>query len=68
MAMTAMEIRHLRKSLGWNQAELAKRLGVNIMTISRWETDQRKISRRMLKSLLQIKAIEDAKKNLLPST
>jgi len=32
-----IDIRKFRKSKGWNQAELAKRLGTNIMTISRWE-------------------------------
>jgi transcriptional regulator with XRE-family HTH domain len=33
-----IDIRKFRKSKGWNQAELAKRLGTNIMTISRWES------------------------------
>ena len=33
------EIRFLRKHRGWSQAELAERLGVTEVTVSRWETD-----------------------------
>ena len=33
------EIRFLRKHRGWSQAELANRLGVTEVTVSRWETE-----------------------------
>jgi DNA-binding transcriptional regulator YiaG len=35
--MTNTEIRRLRKALGVSQAELARRLRVNPLTVSRWE-------------------------------
>jgi len=33
------EIRFLRKHRGWSQRELARRLGVSEVTVSRWETE-----------------------------
>jgi len=33
------EVRFLRKHHGWSQAELARRLGVTEVTVSRWETE-----------------------------
>jgi len=35
--MDADELREKRKALEMTQAQLAKALGVNIMTVSRWE-------------------------------
>jgi putative zinc finger/helix-turn-helix YgiT family protein len=37
--MRGVEIRFLRKHRGWSQAELACRLGVTEVTVSRWETE-----------------------------
>lgn len=33
----ASEIKLLRASLGWSQAELANQLGVTVLTVTRWE-------------------------------
>jgi transcriptional regulator with XRE-family HTH domain len=35
--MTGSEMRRLREKLGLKQTELAQRLGVHPMTVSRWE-------------------------------
>lgn len=35
--MTAAEVRRIRERLGLTQAELAARIGVHTMTVSRWE-------------------------------
>lgn len=37
--LRGMEIRFLRKHRGWSQAELARRLSVTEVTVSRWETE-----------------------------
>jgi len=37
--MTGAEFRRQRRRLGITQVELAKRLGVHSVTLSRWETD-----------------------------
>jgi len=37
--LRGVEIRFLRKHHGWSQAELARRLGVTEVTVSRWETE-----------------------------
>lgn len=34
--MTAADLKHALKSLGWTQAYLADRLGVDLATVSRW--------------------------------
>lgn len=39
--MTGPEILAARQSLGLSQATLADRLGVDVMTISRWERGER---------------------------
>jgi len=41
--MDADELREKRKALEMTQAQLAKALGVNIMTVSRWERGLRSI-------------------------
>jgi transcriptional regulator with XRE-family HTH domain len=41
--MDADELREKRKALEMTQAQLAEALGVNIMTISRWERGLRSI-------------------------
>ncbi len=35
--MTGPEVKRLRESLGLRQSDLAERLGVHPMTVSRWE-------------------------------
>jgi DNA-binding transcriptional regulator YiaG len=37
--MTGAEVKRLRESLGLRQKDLAERLGVHPMTVSRWERD-----------------------------
>ncbi len=37
--MNGAEIKRCRKALGLKQAELAQRLEVNVITLSRWERD-----------------------------
>jgi DNA-binding XRE family transcriptional regulator len=37
--LTGAEVRFLRKHLGWTGAELARHLGVQPATVSRWEND-----------------------------
>jgi transcriptional regulator with XRE-family HTH domain len=41
--MDADELRGKRKALEMTQAQLAKALGVNIMTVSRWERGLRSV-------------------------
>jgi len=50
-----MDIRELRKAKGWTQAELARKLGTDNVTVSRWErgvSSPRPMARRQLKELL----------------
>jgi DNA-binding transcriptional regulator YiaG len=35
--MTAKEIIELRSQLGWSQKKLADHIGIEVMTVSRWE-------------------------------
>lgn len=35
--MTADEIKQLRSKLGWSQKKLSDHIGVEVMTVSRWE-------------------------------
>ena len=35
--MTGLEIREFRRSRGWTQADLARALGTDAVTVSRWE-------------------------------
>jgi DNA-binding XRE family transcriptional regulator len=41
--MTPSDLRTARNSLGLSQVEMAERLGVDVMTVSRWERGQREI-------------------------
>jgi transcriptional regulator with XRE-family HTH domain len=44
MPMTAKQLRHAIKRLGWTQVELARRLGVNPRTVRKWVLSERPIS------------------------
>jgi len=49
--MTRKELRSLRKAAGLTQAALAKRLGVALNTVSRWETGEARITPPMARLL-----------------
>ena len=38
-------LRYMRKALGWRAVDLAKQLGVQPETVSRWENDRQKVDR-----------------------
>lgn len=59
--MDADELREKRKALEMTQAQLAKALGVNIMTVSRWERRLRSIPPYLS---LSLEAIEAQKKKV----
>ena len=54
--MDADELKEKRKVLEMTQAQLAKALGVNIMTVSRWERGLRSIPPYLSLSLEAIEA------------
>ena len=53
--MNGDELRQRREGLGMTQEQLAKALGVNTMTVSRWERDVRSIPPHLT---LALEAIE----------
>ena len=59
--MDADELRGKRKALDMTQAQLAKALGVNIMTISRWERGLRSIPSHLSLALEAIEAKQKKK-------
>ena len=42
--MTAADLKRERERLGLSQSELARRFGVDVMTVSRWERGERQIT------------------------
>ena len=53
LEFTPIRVKRIRVLLGDSQGEFAKRLGVNINMVSRWETGQAEPMRgRILKALL----------------
>jgi DNA-binding transcriptional regulator YiaG len=54
--MTPGFVRVLREALNATQAEFARRLGVNKMTVSRWERGSSKPSSEILKSIAKVRA------------
>lgn len=38
--LSGVEVRYLRKSLGWSGADFARRIGVDPSTVSNWENDK----------------------------
>ncbi|MGA9767917.1 MAG: helix-turn-helix transcriptional regulator [Blastocatellia bacterium] len=60
--MNGDELKQRREELGMTQEQLAKALGVNIMTISRWERGVRSIPPHLSLALEAIE-IKQKKKN-----
>lgn len=52
--MLGSRIIELRKAIGWNQVELAKRLGVSKQTVSNWENENIQPSVEMLVRLSKL--------------
>lgn len=64
-SMTASDIGKFREAMGWTQAELAERLGVSQVSVSRWETGERVPGRPVLKLLDAIRErMSEAAQNL----
>jgi transcriptional regulator with XRE-family HTH domain len=59
--MDADELKEKRKALEMTQAQLAEALGVNIMTISRWERGLRSIPPHLSLALEAIEAKQKKK-------
>ena len=55
LAPTPAYIRALRESLGWSQTELAARVGVDKMTVARWEWGKVKPGRAAVKALDKVR-------------
>lgn len=49
--MVSLSLRNLREQRGWNQQELARRLGVSQTLVSLWEHGERQIPTRRLRQL-----------------
>ena len=49
--MDSKEIKAIRKRLGFTQTELANELGVNQVTVNRWENGKRKPSKLAVRQL-----------------
>lgn len=52
--LPAEEIRRIRRKLGETQAQFAKRLVVDAVTVARWETDQRKCTGLYAKTIAEL--------------
>jgi len=53
--MTGEDVRELRKQMGLTQAELAHKMDVDSITISRWERGETKPHRASVKKLMRLK-------------
>lgn len=56
--LSPVEIRFLRKSLGWSGADFARQIGVDPATVSRWETgaqDMGQVADRFLRLLVSVR-------------
>jgi transcriptional regulator with XRE-family HTH domain len=52
--MTGAEVRDIRRRCGWRQVDLAERLGVHVITVSRWERDRVAIPEPTARLILMI--------------
>ena len=58
--MTKQEVKQLRVKLGLSQQEFATKLGIGIMTVSRWERGITKPSRMAQRLLKEVESNLDA--------
>jgi transcriptional regulator with XRE-family HTH domain len=58
--MTGANLRNIRKQQGWNQKEIALRLGVSQTLVSLWEQNERRLPTRRLHQLWQLGMKMDA--------
>ncbi len=64
--MNNVNLKQIRKSKGYTQKELAKKLGVSDSTLAHYETGIRKITLEMFLKILEVCQLEiklEAKKN-----
>lgn len=50
--MTPLEVKALRRRLGWTQRQLAAALGVTVTSVARWEQGTRTVSPLAVTSLM----------------
>lgn len=43
LTMSEIELKEIRKKMGWTQQKLANELGVNLRTVQKWESGETKI-------------------------
>lgn len=55
------EVRRIRRSLGETQVQFASRLGVDAVTVARWETGQRKCTGLYAKTILELDTMSTGK-------
>ena len=54
LSMNSIDLKEIRKSCGYTQKDLAKKLGISDSTLAHYETGIRKISLDMFLKVLQI--------------
>ena len=62
MEQIQQKVRGLRKKMDWTQEELARKIGVSLSTVQRWETKgvhPHHLARRELKRLFRKAGIDD---------
>jgi DNA-binding transcriptional regulator YiaG len=59
--MTRTDVQRLRRRLGLTQVELAERLGVHPLTVSRWERGQVRVTEPMARLLRLLATVPTTK-------